>query len=143
MPFVTFRSEIHAPATLVWAMMKEKIEHPEKYVPGVEKAEIVRRPSDRVVERVMQIGQGERAMVVRELISFDDSTMTVFFKLLDDPKHVGFVTNTVFDENGRVELDYTMNWVPKSEAPAAAGPDWQAMLRGAVLHAKELAEKGG
>ena len=46
-------SLVAAPASLIWQMMKEKIERPDLYVPGVQRVEIRRRIGAHSVERVM------------------------------------------------------------------------------------------
>ncbi len=110
MALVQHMVTVDAPASLVWALLKEKIERPERFVPGARDVEIVRRIDDRAVERVMRIGPPDAPRTVREVISYDDATMTVIFKLVDDPVNVGFVTNTIFEDAGLVKLDFTMRW---------------------------------
>jgi hypothetical protein len=138
MPLTSFRAAIDAPAALVWEMMVEKVERPDLYVPGVRRVEIVRRLGPTTVERRMGVGPPGAERDVHELITYDAATMTVVFKLLDDPKYTGFVTNTVFAEGTGTTLDYTMNWQARGEE--AGGADWAAVIRQAVLHAKSLAE---
>ena len=138
MPLTSFRTEVAAPVALLWQMLLEKIERPDLYVPGVERVEIKRRLGPGCVERLMHLG-GDRA--VHEIITADEATHTVIFKLLDNPRYRGFVTNTIFADGGQVILDYTMNWAPRAAADEVPEANWSATLRGAVLHMKAMAEE--
>ena len=85
MPLANQQALIDAPADKVWAMMREKIERPDKYVPGVVEVEIVNRFDDGAVERVM-LARGEAGdKRIHEIISASDATRTVVFLLKDDP----------------------------------------------------------
>lgn len=141
MPLVAHRTHVNAPVDLLWGLMLEKVEHPERFVPGVVSSEILDRPEPNVVRRTMRLETPAAAKTVRELISWSEATRTTLFKLEDDPVYRGFVTNTIFDAEDGCVLDYTMHWTPiegrRAEGPE---PDWQATIRAAVLHAKELAE---
>lgn len=131
---------VDAPASLVWALLKEKIERPERFVPGARDAVIVRRIDDRAVERVMRIGPLDAPRIVREVIAYDDATMTVIFKLVDDPVNVGFVTNTVFEDEGLVKLDFTMRWTRRDGGADDPSLDRAAMIRRAVENTRDVCE---
>ncbi len=140
MALVNHLVRVDAPASLVWAMLKEKIEHPERFVPGARDVEIVRRVDERAVERVMRIGPPDAPRTVREVISYDDATLTVIFKLVDDPVNVGFVTNTVFEDEGLVKLDFTMRWTRRDGSPDDASMDRAAAIRRAVENTRDVCE---
>jgi hypothetical protein len=79
--------------------------------------------------------------VVHEMITADEMTKTVIFKHHHtDDVFRGFVINMVFEEEGEVFLNYTMNWYYK----AGEGEDIQAAfqdnIKKAVMKAKEIAE---
>lgn len=131
---------VDAPAALVWALLKEKIERPERFVPGARDVEVVRRIDDRAVERVMRIGPPDAPRTVREVISYDDATMTVIFKLVDDPVNVGFVTNTIFEDAGLVKLDFTMRWTRRDGGADDAVMDRAAVIRRAVENTRDVCE---
>ncbi len=140
MALVQHTVTVDAPASLVWALLKEKIERPERFVPGARDVEIVRRIDDRAVERVMRIGPPDAPRTVREVISYDDATMTVIFKLVDDPVNVGFVTNTIFEDAGLVKLDFTMRWTRRDGGADDASMDRAAMIRRAVENTRDVCE---
>lgn len=143
MPSARFRSAIDAPAERLWAMMVEKVRHPDRYVPGVISVEVVQEFSELAIERRMVVRDGEGEKVVHEIITADPATMTVIFKLKDDPAYSGYVINMIFDEDGTVELEYALHWTQKDPAAVIAGPDWSKAIEGGVLHAKAMAEAAG
>jgi hypothetical protein len=128
--------EIDAPAHVVWDKLVDKIRRPDKYVPGVTNVEIVDDINELCVERKMSLGE----KIVHEHITADPLTKTVVFKMLSNPTFRGFVINTLYEDDGKVYLDYTMNWHAKD----APGPDSQAemeqAIRNAVEHTKQIAE---
>jgi Domain of unknown function (DUF1857) len=128
---------VNAPKAVLWEKLLDKIRRPDKYVPGVSNVEIVEERGDLSVERKMQQG----ARVVHEYITADPFTLTVTFKTApDDPSYRGFVTNTVFEEDGQVYLDYTLNWMGKTPEAKDMQAAAEEAIVGAVMHTKELAE---
>ncbi|MBD2843292.1 AtaL-like protein [Erythrobacter rubeus] len=140
MPFTSHKTAIHASAEQVWELMIDKIRRPDKYVPGVVSVEVLQEFSELSIERSMTVQQGDTQKTVREIIWADPNTMAVIFKLKDDPDYTGYVLNMVFEEDGEVQLDITMHWTEKDPDAVIEGPDWEAAVRGAVMHTKELAE---
>ena len=140
MPFATYKASVDAPAGKLWDMMVEKIRHPDKYVPGVVSVRVVKEFGSTAIEREMLVQSDRGEKTVREIISADPVTRTVIFKLKDDPVYSGYVINMVFEENGVVELDYTMHWTTKTGEAEPEGPDFAAAVKGAVLQAKSMAE---
>lgn len=141
MPFVSYKTRIDAPADRLWSMMVEKMRHPDRYVPGVVSVRVVSEFGPGSIEREMLVQSDQGEKIVREMISADEATKTVIFKLKDDPVFSGYVVNVVLEEDGVVELDYTMHWTMKSGDPEPDGPDFAAAVRSAVLHAKAMAEQ--
>lgn len=138
MPFARHRARTSAPASVVWKLLLDKIEHPQRYVPGIMRAEIVSRHGATAVERVMQ-GDGEP---IHELIGWEPNSMAVIFKLINHPRYSGFVTNIVLPATSGCELDFTMNWQPHhgSAVSTVDNVDWEASIREAVEHTISVAE---
>lgn len=136
MPRTSHREEIDIAAADLWAAMIDKIEHPDRYVPGVTKVEILGR-GDEGTERRMTLDNGK---VVHEMISASPATMTVIFKLLDDPDHFGTIRNTVFEVGDRVVLEYALDWTRRDDGETleAQRQALDDMIAVAVRHAKEL-----
>ena len=140
MPLASYKTAVDVPADRLWDLMLDKMEHPDRYVPGIQRVEILKRFDNGDVERVLRVGEGEAAKSIHELVHADPRTRTVIYKLIDDPVFSGFVANAVFEEDGRVELDFTMHWTPKTGPEPTGGPDWGELVRAAVLQVKSIAE---
>ena len=148
------REVVKAPASVVWRLLLDKIRRPDKYVPGVEKVEVVAELGPDSIERKMWTGDGK---MIHEIIGADATTRTVIFRShATHPVFSGFVTNTVLPAEGSAEpvgadvepaeciLDYSLNWSPKAGAPeqavSAAREAMPKSIRGAVIGTKKLAE---
>jgi Domain of unknown function (DUF1857) len=135
--FTQHAVRVNASKAVLWEKLLNKIRHPDKYIAGVTNVEIVKEHGELSVERKMQ--QGGR--VVHEYITADPLTLTVVFKTApDDPHYRGFVTNTVFEEDGQVYLDFTLNWMGKNPEAQDMQAQVETAIIGAVMHTKELAE---
>lgn len=135
------KEPIQASADVIWKLLLDKIRNPQKYVPGVQTVTVVQEFGPDLIEREMFVKDGTGEKTVREIITADPATMTVMFKLKDDPVYTGYVLNMVFDEDGVVQLEYTVHWTPKDPENVPAGPDMAAAIKRAVAHTKELAER--
>ena len=139
MPFAHHTVTVDAPADLVWSLLLEKIERPERFVPSARDVRVVRRLGGHAVERVMRVGPADKPREVREVISADEVTRTVIFKLLGDATHDGLVTNTVFEHGGVVRLNFTMSWTPRDGGDDTT-PEHAAMIRRAVEATRDVCE---
>jgi hypothetical protein len=138
MPLVNHREKVNASAEKLWGMMLEKIRRPDKYVPGIVRVELLNDYNEFSVERRMETAHGK---LIREIIFADTVTKTVIFKYVQDPMYSGFVTNTIFEEEDGVYLDYTLNWSLKSgQQDPQPESFWAETIKKAVLHAKAMAE---
>ncbi len=117
----------------LWQLLLDKIERPEKYIDGVTDVEID-QGRDGVTIRKMTLPTGKRIM---EAITADERTRVVVFKSIGDPDAVALVTNTVFEEDGEVLLNFTYSGAPRA---GAAPANMMEMIHAAVEHTKELAE---
>jgi hypothetical protein len=90
MPNATFSTVVNAPLTTVWALLLDKVEHPERYIGAVQESSIQERYSDGVL-REMRTAQ----MRLLERITIDEPSHTIIFTLVDHPKFVGSIRNTV------------------------------------------------
>lgn len=143
MPFFSHRVPVQADMDRLWSLLVDKIRHPEKYVPGVEQVRILKELGPLSVERLMHVRSPAGLKPIHELIVADTSTRSVLFKLLDDPVYSGWVLNVVYEESGRLELEYALYWSVREGVQPAAAPDLKAAIEGAVEHTRALAENRG
>ena len=105
---------------------------------GVQQVEVPQEFGDKQIERKMTTEDGT---LVHEWITADELTKTVVFKTVNNPKMRGFVSNTLYEEDGGVWLDFTLNWVFKDEGMPDVTETMTGMIKSAVEHTKQLAEK--
>lgn len=138
--FASCRLPVSASADRVWQLMKAKVHHPDKYVPGVTDVSCTAF-SPSCTERKMKLPTG---ITVHELITTCDETMQAVFKIHpEDANFAGAVTNTVYVVDGTVFLEYVLSWYPKAGKEGIAqgmAQGAQKMMDGAVAHAKALSE---
>ena len=140
MALVGYRTQVNAPFDVLWKHLLEKVETPEKFIPAVTRSEILGRLGENTVDRLMYLDDGTGEKPTREIITSDIHTRCIVFKMTDNPVWSGFVTNTVMDEGGQLELDITMHWQAKEEGHPAENAPWAEIVKDAVLQTKELAE---
>jgi hypothetical protein len=139
MAFYTHRVPVRTSLETLWALLLDKIRRPDRYIDGVEKVEVLEDGGPMAIERRMYVRSSSRVTAVRERIVADESTHTVVFKLQGDPVFTGWVVNVIHEEEGQLELEYSMHWTPR---PGAQVPerDWQDAITRAVEHTREMAE---
>lgn len=141
MPLVRHRAGIDAPVEAIWNHLLRKVEKPEDYVPAAVSSKILARPGSGSVERLMILrDESGQERPTREIITADRATLTVVFKLVDNPVFTGLVTNTVIETDGSPTFDITMNWIERQGVPKVDDVDWQAMVTDAVLQTKQQVE---
>lgn len=140
MGLASTKLKINCSANKLWEMMVEKIRRPDKYVPGVTEVKVLQDFGPLSIEREMIVKNGTEEHTVRELITADETSKTVIFKLKDHPHFTGYVINMIFDDGDDVELDYTAHWTKKDPHSDVLLPNLEEMIRKAVEHTKELAE---
>jgi len=139
MPRCIHRVTVKAPLETVWALLLDKMEHPQRYIESVMDYSILER-GDGWMLREMEL-PGEFRL--RERISVDEATRTLTFTLVEHPSFAGTVRNHVRGLEGRddaVELEFDMDWRERPGAPAPA-EDPVEMIRSAVAHLRDIAEE--
>ena len=135
MTTTAYRTEVRTTVQHLWSLLLDKVEHPDKYIEGISNVSIDRRIDKYTVIRSMQLG----SIHLQEIITADPKTKTIVFKSRQHPAFTSLVINTIFEEDGKVYLDYTMNNLPKPGHPSMEW-DREQIVRSAVLHMKEIAE---
>ena len=139
MAFYTHRVPVRTSLETLWALLLDKIRRPDRYIEGVEKVEILEDAGPMGIERRMHVRSSSRVTAVRERIIADESTHTVLFKLQGDPVFTGWVVNVIHEDQGQLELEYSMHWTPRAGAQVP-DRDWQDAITRAVEHMCEMAE---
>ncbi|MBL0211586.1 MAG: DUF1857 family protein [Holophagaceae bacterium] len=139
MPRCNHSLTVRAPLETVWALLLDKIEHPQRYIESVMDYSILER-GDGWVLREMEL-PGEFRL--RERILVDEAARSLTFTLVEHPSFEGSVRNHVRALPGRedaVELEFEMDWRERPGAPSPA-EDPCGMVQSAVAHMRDIAEE--
>jgi len=139
MPRCTHNVIVKAPLETVWALLLDKMEHPQRYIESVMDYSILERGDGWILRELELPGEFR----LRERITQDEASRTLTFTLEEHPCFEGTVRNQVRTLDGRddaVELEFEMDWRARPGAPPPA-EDPEAMIRSAVEHTRDIAEE--
>lgn len=138
MPMHRVSSRVDASPETVWAVLLDKMEHPQRYIEDALDAEILDRSGDAVIRQLVLPG----GVSFRERISPDPVARTITFTLLDHPVYEGTVTNQLrTTPDSPVELVFELNWKARSGCADPWDPEETlALIASSVLHTKRIAE---
>jgi hypothetical protein len=86
MPVASYTMPVEAPAAVVWQLLRDSAEFPQRFAHGVEAVRISERDGDSWVRELAWDGA-----LQRERISVDDASRTVTASLLQHATHTGEV----------------------------------------------------
>jgi hypothetical protein len=147
MPYATYSTPVDASVETIWDLLLDKAQNPEKYIPyKVEDLKIHERLDNGLVREIKTA-----EMHMTERVLWDKDKGDVVFHVENHPIYSGTILNRVSppteDSGGRPVLTFTMDLKPRSpEAEQQEDAKWfihaaePEMIRGAVLHVKELME---
>src|SRR3954447_11182307 len=87
---IIFSTPIHACLDTVWNILLDKIEHPEKYIPGVSGTKILERYTDGFLREIDANG-----LVLRERVTIDREAGEITFDVVEHPLFSGRMINRV------------------------------------------------
>ncbi len=137
MPTHRFSSPVEASAETVWAVLLDKMDHPQRYIEDALDAEVLERHPDGVIRRMTLPG----GVDFRERIIADVDARTITFILMDHPTYEGTVTNHLVPAPGGVDLVFHMDWRVRPGCQEERDPrELPALIESSVLHTKRIAE---
>jgi SnoaL-like protein/acetylaranotin biosynthesis cluster protein L len=149
MPFATRSVMVNAPIESIWNALKDKAEHPEKYIPyKVEELKIHETFPNGLLREIKTA-----EMHMTERVNLDKANNTVTFTVENHPLYTGVMVNKIVppeDPGALPILTFTMDLEPRSpESDKHPDAQWfhtaaeGDKILGAVSHVKELIEAGG
>jgi ribosome-associated toxin RatA of RatAB toxin-antitoxin module len=133
---VEFTTTVNASLEKVWQHLILKIEHPEKFVPGVSQVLILDKNDKMIIRQMTVTAEGISATLV-EKITFEP--YKVRFLLLEHPKFEGDVTNEIqFISEKETQMTFTMRWTDKKSKIPFENQD---LIQNAVLKTKQYIEE--
>lgn len=138
MPRHTVHSRVNASPETVWAVLLDKMVHPQRYIEDALDVEILERDGPGVVRQLVLPG----GVAFRERIAADVRTGTITFTLLDHPVYEGTVLNRLqVSPEGGVELAFELDWKARPGCVDDRDPaEPLALIRSSVMHTKRIAE---
>lgn len=138
MPSYLVSSRVDASPETVWAVLLDKMEHPQRYIEDALDAEILERLPDGVIRRMTLPG----GVDFRERIAADPRAQTITFTLLDHPIYEGTVLNRLLaGREGGLELVFELDWRERPGCRDDRDPEeLPALIRSSVMHTKRIAE---
>lgn len=137
-PLYRVSSHVDAPPETVWAVLLDKMEHPQRYMADALDSDIVVRGKQSVVRELVLPG----GVTFRERIAADSEAHTITYTLLDHPVYEGTVTNQLLAASGGgVDLAFELDWNVRPGCTADRDPDEAlALIRSSMAHTKRIAE---
>lgn len=131
-------SRVEATPETVWAVLLDKMDHPQRYLAEALDADLLERNELDAVRRLMLPG----GVAFRERISADPAARTITFTLLDHPVYEGTVLNRLLESpDGGVELAFELDWRLRAGALDLRDPgEPLALIQGSILQTKRIAE---
>lgn len=144
MPKLEYFVPVNASLQTIWDVLLDRIEHPERYMQGIDSFEFVESTEDYAVREILIQG-----FPLRERITIDERLGQVRYALEDHPLFQGDVYNALIppaidDPKALPVVQFRMDWQPlNSEAQsveAEGAPLLAASLKDAVHYVRDLAE---
>lgn len=144
MPKLEYFVPIDAELQTIWNVLLDRIEHPERYLAGVESFSFPESEEDYAIREIMM---GDTPL--RERITIDERQGEIRYQLLDHPLFTGDVYNALIpadtnDPKAKPVVQFRMDWQPLNDTAQAMEaeslPILEASLKDAVHYVRDLAE---
>ncbi len=136
MALASHRVQVDTTKENLWNLLLDKTKNPQKYIESITDVQVLEQIDDHTIIREMVLGNGKK---LKEIITSDPKSLTIIFKSLEDPSATSLVTNTVYEEDNKLYLEYILSSTPKPGFDDEAA-DVAALIKGAVEHTKKIAE---
>ncbi len=144
MPKIEYFVPVDASLQTIWNVLLDRIEHPERYMLGVDSFEFLESTEDYAVRQILIKG-----FPLKERITIDERMGEVRYELMDHPLFQGDVFNAIIppaqdDLKAKPVVQFRMNWQPLNEEAQAAEVEGREMLEASLKQAvhfvRDLAE---
>lgn len=144
MPKLLYFVPVDAELQTIWNVLLDRIEHPDRYLAGVEAFSFPESEEDYAVREVIIDGAQ-----LRERITINENIGEVRYQLLNHPYFAGDVYNELIppaqdDPKAKPVVQFRMDWQPMNDEARAveneAMPVLEASLKDAVHYVRDLAE---
>lgn len=130
---------VNAPSEIVWELLVDKSEHPDRYVAGVEGLEILERYPDGFLRTFT------KPMHIKEKISINEQKREVIFTLVDPQVFSGYFFNRIHTpedtSTSHINLEYGFAVEPVDPNVPLDEFKLPAMFFDTLMHTKQMAEE--
>ncbi len=91
MPYATYKTNVNSSVKTLWDLLMDKIENPQRYVPGVVSVKILSKNGKEVLREM-----ASDSFTVTEKITWNEETKEIIFTLVDHPLFRGRVINKIW-----------------------------------------------
>lgn len=138
MPRCSYQMRVEAPLDMVWAILLDKAEHPQRYIDGVLDSRILSRGQG-FLERELEVDGG---VWLRERVEVDEEAKVLVFRLEEHPTYGGTVWNRARAVEGGTEVVFDMDWQARDgRVIPDDDPDPVNLIRSALEHTRTIAEE--
>jgi hypothetical protein len=144
MPKLDYFIPVNASLQTIWNVLLDRVEHPERYMKGVESFSFLESTETFAVREILIQG-----FPLRERITIDERLGEVRYQLIEHPLFQGDVYNALIppaqdDPKATPVVQFRMNWQPLNEEAQAVDVEGRAVLeeslKQAVHYVRDLAE---
>lgn len=144
MPKIAYYVPVDAALQTIWDVLLDRIEHPGRYLGGLESCTFPEGNEDYAIREVVMNGE-----LLRERITIDERQGEIRYQLLDHPLFAGDVYNALIppdanDPKAKPVVQFRMDWRPLNAEAAALESEAESMieesLQQAVNYVRDLAE---
>lgn len=144
MPKIEYFSPVNADLQTIWNVLLDRIEHPDRYLGGIESFSFPESTEDYVIREVVMDG-----LLLKERITIDERLGEIRYQLIEHPLFAGDVYNALIppakdDAKAKPVVQFRMDWQALNEQAQALEievlPVLEASLKDAVHYVRDLAE---
>lgn len=145
MPKVECFLPVDAELQTIWTVLLDRIEHPERYMAGVESCDFKENTETYAVREILIQG-----VPLTERITIDEHQGMVRYELLNHPLFSGDVYHELIppdsaDPKAKPVVRFRMDWMPATQEAkaleATVQSELETSLRQAVQYVKDMAER--
>lgn len=135
MPQIEYFEPVDAELQTIWDVLMDRIEHPDRYLAGIESFSFPEGNEDYAVREVVMNG-----VPLRERITIDERQGEIRYELIDHPLFTGEVFNALIppapdDAKAKPVVQFRMNWQPRTLEARALELETDAELADSIRHA--------
>lgn len=133
---ISHSEKINSTFEALWALLLDKIEHPDRTIKEISNVEILEKYNDVILRQMHALG-----MTIKERITIDKQNKIIRFEVIENSMFTGYFLNKIEGYDGKLTLSYEQNWIPITPQSKEIEPKLTQIIINGVQEMKKLAEK--